>query len=83
MINEVGELSRQYKLLQQELNLSINDNNNIDNYNANANNSFNKLKLQLSQIFLNKLLNYIKKYRRDASPNKYFMSQFIDIIPNI
>ena len=88
MLSEVDELIDTYNKLKKEITIyKKNDNNNIcinfdktKNYkNVNELNQIIKtMKLEAGHQFIINLLNYIKKYRREANPNPYFINQIIE-----
>jgi hypothetical protein len=75
MINEIEELIGKYDVMKKELDIYI-IHNNVDV----SNKKFKELKQQFANNFIEHLLKYIKKYRKVAEPNPYFIKQLIDTI---
>jgi hypothetical protein len=75
MINEIEELIGKYEIMKQDLNILV-VHNNIDI----SSKKFKELKQQFSNNFIVLLLKYIKKYRKVAEPNLYFITQLTDTI---
>ena len=75
MINEIEELIGKYEIMKQDLNILV-VHNNIDILSK----KFKELKQQFSNNFIVLLLKYIKKYRKVAEPNPYFITQLTDTI---
>jgi len=75
MINEIEELIGKYEIMKQDLNILV-VHNNIDI----SSKKFKELKQQFSNNFIVLLLKYIKKYRKVAEPNPYFITQLTDTI---
>ena len=88
MLLDVDELIHTYETLKKEITIYKKDtNNNIcinfdktKNYkNVNELNQILKnMKLQAGTYFIGSLLTYVKKYRREANPNPYFIKQIIE-----
>jgi len=88
MLLDVDELIHTYETLKKEITIYKKDTNtniciNFDktkNYkNVNELNQILKnMKLQAGTYFIGSLLTYVKKYRREANPNPYFIKQIIE-----
>ena len=88
MLLDVDELIHTYETLKKEITIYKKDtNNNICiNFEKTKNykdvNELNKIvknmKLQAGTCFIGSLLTYVKKYRREAKPNPYFIKQIIE-----
>lgn len=79
MINEVNRLIEKYEFLQKEIDIfKANDGSIVDTEQNER--TINQLKQQFSNNFMIQIIQYIKKYRKEANPNTYFIIQLIDYL---
>jgi hypothetical protein len=74
MINEIEELKKKYKLFQKEIEIYNGDCASTDSE------SINNLKNKFTSTFVNKIIDYVVKYRSIANPNPYFIKQLSDYL---
>ena len=81
MIHEVEDLIAQYYILQTEYNINSPSVDELQNAGIKVPSlALDLLKQQFANKFIIAILQYIKKYRKTASPNPYFISQLIDLL---
>jgi len=88
MLLDVDELINTYETLKKEITIYKKDSNNNMSINFEKTKNYKdvnelnqivkNMKLQAGQYFINSLLTYVKKYRREANPNPYFIKQIIE-----
>jgi len=88
MLLDVDELINSYETLKKEITIYKKDSNNNMSINFEKTKNYKdvnelnqivkNMKLQAGQHFISSLLTYVKKYRREANPNPYFIKQIIE-----
>jgi hypothetical protein len=88
MLLDVDELINTYETLKKEITIYKKDSNNNMSINFEKTKNYKdvnelnqivkNMKLQAGQYFISSLLTYVKKYRREANPNPYFIKQIIE-----
>lgn len=86
MISEIEKIITKYKLLKKELDIYTNNDTTEDNIRGSigddviSNKAIATMKQKLSANLFDVIMKYVKKYRKIASPNSYFIEQLINII---